>query len=308
MSSRQHFDIPFATRLLFVPMRLMLRFGMVERVGKLFRSANAKRNPEYFANYTPTVNDIIIATLARSGTHWMMQITLQIAHRGQADYTYIYDEIVWPEYFPNAVLQLDEPIPPSSTGLRVIKTHLEQRFVPLNDVARYITVVRDPKEFFVSTYHFAPQAMEVLGWKQVTPQKWFELFMADLLPFDSWSNHTASWWAHRDQSNVMVIPFNYLKADMTGYIDKISDFLGVELTADERANVIEKSSFAYMKEHNYKFSPIPANTKVVDIVRSGKTGSGKELLSSEQMRAIDDKCKRDLHQLGSDFPYDEVFG
>ena len=40
-------------------------------------------------------------------------------------------------------------------GLRVIKPHWEQHYVPYNPQAKYLVVVREPKEVFVSGYYFA---------------------------------------------------------------------------------------------------------------------------------------------------------
>lgn len=53
-----------------------------------------------------------------SGTNWMMQIALQIAHLGQADYDYGYDLVAWPEFLPGVSISLTETPPPSPTGLR----------------------------------------------------------------------------------------------------------------------------------------------------------------------------------------------
>jgi len=48
----------------------------------------------------------------------MMQIALQIAHLGQADYDYVYDLVAWPEFLPGVSISLTETPPPSPTGLR----------------------------------------------------------------------------------------------------------------------------------------------------------------------------------------------
>ena len=84
--------------------------------------------------------------------------------------------------------------------------------------------------------------------------------------------------------------------------------MGVNLTPEQQQQVIEKSSFAYMKAINHKFSPIIGNTGMMDVIRKGQTGSGGEIFTSAQLARVDDFCKRELQQLGSDFPYDERFG
>lgn len=92
----------------------------------------------------------------------------------------------------------------------------------------------------------------------------------------------------------------------------IAAFMGVALTTqDEFAWVCEKSSFAAMKSMKHKFtppalSPWAASTRWM--LRRGESGGSSELLSVRQQRVIDDHCRADLRRLGSDFPYDEVWG
>jgi hypothetical protein len=39
----------------------------------------------------------------------------------------------------------------------------------VNKAAKYLTVIRDPKEVLVSLYHFAPQAFAFMGFQTGTP-------------------------------------------------------------------------------------------------------------------------------------------
>ena len=134
-----------------------------------------------------------------------------------------------------------------------------------------------------------------------------EKFLENQIPGGWWAEHTAGWWALRDRPNVYIVPFNQLKADPDGEIDRISAFLGVELSPEQRQQVIEKSSFDYMKAINYKFSPIIGGRDMIDVVRAGKTGTGSELFTEEQMARVDAFCRSELARFGSDFPYDEMF-
>ena len=290
-------------------MRFLFRIGKGEWVYKLFGVVFSRgKAPNFFKGYTFNKNDIVVACLARSGTHWMMQIALQIAHLGQADYDYVYDIVPWTDFLlPDASIKLNEPVPPSATGYRVIKTHQLARDLCISDSAKYITVIRDPKEFLVSMYHFAPQAFAFMGIDPGTPEYWLEKFFKKQIPGGWWVEHTAGWWVLRDKPNVYVVPFNLLKADSKGQIDRISEFLGVKLTPEQREQVIEKSSFEYMKAINHKFSPIIGNTGMIDIVRRGKTNTGHELFTEEQLARVDAYCTTELKRLGSDFPYSEYF-
>lgn len=307
--SHQHVPIPLAMRPFAQLSRFLFRIGRGDWLYKLMGAvATRGGNANTFGKYTPTKNDIIIACHSRSGTHWMMQIALQIAHLGQADYDYIYDVVAWPDFLPGISIKLTDPPPPSPTGLRLIKSHSPAHMLAVNDAAKYITVIRDPKDVLVSMYHWAPQAFAFLGLQTGTPDSWVEKFLKKQIPGGWWAEHTASWWAVRDQPNVHLVTFNQLKADASGEIDRVRAFLGVELNPEQRQQVLEKSSFEYMKTINHKFSPIIGNTDMIDIVRKGKTNTGGELFTSAQLDKVDAYCKSELKRLGSDFPYDEHFG
>jgi hypothetical protein len=44
------------------------------------------------------------------------------------------------------------------------------------------------------------------------------------------------------------------------------------------------------------------------MVRRGEHGSADELLDDAQKRRVDDYWRAELQRLGSDFPYDELYG
>ena len=102
-----------------------------------------------------------------------------------------------------------------------------------------------------------------------------------------------------------------MQADLPQAVRTIAAFLAVELTADEFELVCEKSSFAYMKRLGDKFIPpalSPWSSPNRQMIRRGVSGGSAELLSPEQQRFIDTQCKAGLARLGSDFPFDEVWG
>ena len=90
----------------------------------------------------------------------------------------------------------------------------------------------------------------------------------------------------------------------------IAAFVGVELSASERAAVVERSSFAYMKkiEHKFEAPGAPWANAKGSMLRKGESGGSAELITAEQQRRIDDHCRAELARLGCDFPYDAAFG
>ncbi len=140
------------------------------------------------------------------------------------------------------------------TKLRALKTHWEAPYVPYNPDARYIVVIRDPKDVLVSGYHFADSILVGVS-EFVAPETWARLFIAGRSPFGSWPAHTASFWAWRGRENVLLLHFEDMKADLEGAVRRVAAFMEVPLSGAQLEEVVHKSSFGYMKAINHKFAP-----------------------------------------------------
>jgi Sulfotransferase domain len=303
-----------------VPLNWVLsKLGFTAALITLMRRLQPKnRWKKVFGGYRPTAHDVFVSTFAKSGTNWMMQIAHQIAFRGDGEYENIHDVVSWPDMDVRRKRKMsialdDTRIQQSSpTGLRIIKTHLSAHHVPFSKEARYLIVVRDPKEVFVSSYYFAKGPAGPL---MPSPELWFDLFVSGRFPLDfgnTWAEHTASYWALRNEPNVLVLTFREMKRDLAAAVGRVADVMGVSLTEAEMSRVIEKSSFSYMKGINDRFEPMKPGTlpwsKGFTMMRRGEAGASHEMLSQRQQRLIDERFRQELADLGSDFPYSELFG
>ncbi|KIG17635.1 Sulfotransferase [Enhygromyxa salina] len=264
-----------------------------------------------FRGYTPTQSDVFVTTFPKSGTNWGMQICQQIAHRGAAEFDHIHEVVCWPEAPMPEVVKFNDPGPASAspTGLRVIKTHLRAAIVPYAAEAKYFTIIRDPKEVVVSSYLFLLGLMGIQH--RVTPSQWVDWWCDPSFLGGAWAEHTKGFWAMRDRPNVVVRSFNQVKADLGGTIDAVAELMGVELSASERAAVAERGSFAYMKQHESQFAPPPVPLAKPDqapnMIRRGAAGGSDELIDAAQRARINAFSRARLREIGSDFPYDELF-
>jgi hypothetical protein len=267
-----------------------------------------KKNP--FGAYIPNEHDVVVATYAKSGTNWMMQIAHQLAFHGKGEFDHIHCVVPWPD----SPLQLGKyAIPVQDTSVwqaspeqkRVIKTHLSWELIPYSENARYIIVIRDPKDIFVSNYRFLQQMM---GPAMPRVETWFKMFLSPgFLVGGSWAVNTAGYWAQRNRENVLAVSFKSMKRDLDGTVRRVAQFMNVDLPDSVLQEVSAKSSFEYMKKVDEKFHVwkiIPWGTPMT-MIRKGLQGGSSELLTLDQQREMDGYFRTELKSLGSDFPYEE---
>lgn len=266
---------------------------------------------QFPAAYVPQPHDVFICSYFKSGTNWTMQIAVQIAFRGRAEFDHIHDLVPWPDMPPGSKYAIplddDAPVRAAPTGLKVIKTHLPLGAVPYSRVAHYICVVRDPKDVFVSGYHFSRAA--ALGPLMPRLPDWLDVYLSPETPLGSWAEHLASYWSVRHEPNVLFLTYESMRADLPGTVDRIAQCMGVTLTPEERAAVIERSGFEHMKKIGHKFDPpgAPWSNGSGAMIRRGQRGASGELLSAADQRRIDDYWRAELARIDCDFPYDREF-
>jgi Sulfotransferase domain len=289
--------------------KLLTLFGQWPRaMTRLMTKALGK-----FPTYAPTAADVFVCSYYKSGTNWALQICQQIAWRGQAQFTHIHDVVPWPDV-PQRFrygTSLDDPASASSpTGLRVIKTHLPSGKVPYSATARYLCVVRDPKDVFVSSYHFTRQT--IAGPLMPSVELWLDCFLSADAMFGPWAEHAAGYWEWRVRRNVLFLTYEDMKRDLEKTVQQIAEFMGVNLSPQELAAVIHKSSFRYMKSIEHCFEANVASQPLWvrsggAMIRRGEAGKSDDLLSESQRARVDSYCRADLQRLGSEFAYDRAF-
>src|SRR6185295_15761885 len=104
-----------------------------------------------------------------------------------------------------------------------------------------IIVIRDPKDVFVSSYHFFVKDGP-LSFTNMSAPAFLETFLSDnFFMGGSWAATTAGYWAQRDKPNVLICSFKEMRRDLGGSVKRIADFLGVNATPEMMSAVTERS-------------------------------------------------------------------
>jgi hypothetical protein len=258
-----------------------------------------------FQGYMPDAQDIICSAYFKAGTNWVMHICYQISQLGEGQFDHIQDVIAWPDAAEPRYWRAlaDHEAAHSSTGYRVIKSHLPATLVPLESPAKFIAVTRDPLDCAASGYHFF--AKLYFGAMTPPPDAWLDFFGSEDAICGPWYDFTASWWHERQRTNVLFLNFEAVKADPVAAIHQIAAFLGITLTPQQAQRIAAATSFEAMKEINAKFYPVRQtiwSTPGGTIIRKGAVGDGDALFSPNAVARFRTRMAEGLDKAGCDLP------
>ena len=243
-------------------------------------------------------DDIVIATYAKAGTTWVQQIVSQLLFNGE-------------EGLEVAAMSpwLDLRVPPKEVKLleveaqthrRFVKTHLPVNALVFSPTARYLYIARDGRDVVWSMYNHHATANDM--WyhalndtpgrvgppierpPESTRQYFLDWLEKDGHPFWPFWENVRSWWAIRHLTNVRMIHFADLKADMPGEIRGIAEFLGVPIDESNWDAIIEHCSFDYMKANATKSVPLGGafwEGGAQTFVHKGNNGRWRDILTPE---------------------------
>lgn len=241
--------------------------------------------------FKPHPTDIIISPFNKSGTTWLQQIVHGLRTRGDMAFDDISRVVPWLEMSTDLGLDIEA----EQRGFpRAFKSHLTWHKVPKG--GRYIVPIRDPKDVLVSAFHF------VEGWffekGAFSLEEWAEASYLNPAEEHGYWHHLLSWWPQRACENVFILTFEQMKADLPQTVQRVAEFIGIDMDQELFDLVVHQSSFEFMQAHKDRFddSLIRARTEIIgqlpsgsdsSKVRAGKVGGHKEKLTANLHQQLD---------------------
>ena len=238
-------------------------------------------------DYKPDPTDVFIVTPPKCGTTWMQQIVHGLRTRGSMDFDEISRVVPWINMAHDIGIDIYAP---QVAYPRAFKTHSNLSEVPKG--GKYIVIVRDPCDALVSDYHFMG---DMFFDKDSVSLEAFA--REDFIPSRGVHKHILAFWDRRKDSDVLPLCFENMKADLARTVERVAEFIGIQLDDELRQIVLQQSDIKFMQEHKEQFEDhlirkarsaamrLPLDGQL-NKVRNGQVGESKE--------AVPDEIKKEL--------------
>ena len=227
--------------------------------------------------YRPRADDIVIATYSKCGTTWMQRIVAMLVMQSAAPVP-VWDLSPWPDMRIFGPVEEVHAAAESMTHRRFFKSHLPFDALPVYEGVKFIHVARDGRDAAISLHnhlaHFNRTAGEMLDAVSLADPKfgdpypatpddpaeffhgWVEDGGCQGDPAVSFYHTERSFWAARDDPQVLLVHYADLKADREGEMRRVADFLGIEVAEDLWPSLVEAAGFDAMKRDAERLVPM----------------------------------------------------
>ncbi|XP_019852689.1 PREDICTED: sulfotransferase 1C2A-like [Amphimedon queenslandica] len=257
-------------------------------------------------------DDTFVTSYPKSGTIWTVSQVKLIKEKVQElsgsisgatvplSKMHLADSACWPEE-DGKELGMAIPYP------RTLGSHMPYHMVPGGEPhkspAKYIYVMRNPKDVSISFHHYFYVVIKRKN--EIKFDDYFEMFVNGNPLYGSWFDHVLQWWEHRDASNILIVRFEEMKKDLHKSIRTISQFMGHNLDESTINAIAEECTFDRMKANpllNLDTSRFGKKyNKDYTYMRKGVVGDWKNHLSPEQTAKFDAVYHKKIDGSGLDF-------
>jgi len=262
------------------------RATSLSEIEAIFENFRTPTGEAHGLAYQPDPTDVFVVTPAKCGTTWMQQIVHGLRTRGSMDFDEITGVVPWIEMAKDMGIDIYKP---QVANPRAFKTHKNLHDVPKG--GKYICVVRDPKDAMLSLYRFFEGWIFEKG--SISIEEFALNFYIGTDGRGYW-DHIQALWGRRNDPDVLPLCYENMKQDLSGTVEKVAEFMEIELDNELKDIVVTQSDFKFMNEHNHKFDDhIVRETRnaVCGIPMDGTTSKVKNGNVGESKHGVPDEVK-----------------
>ncbi|KAB2032970.1 hypothetical protein ES319_D05G415800v1 [Gossypium barbadense] len=259
--------------------------------------------------------DVILCSSLRTGTGWLKSLTFATITRTSYNdsttpllHTLPHDVVPFLE-FDHSQFSTNLHL-----GIPLLATHLPYSFLPksiIDSGCKIIYICRDPKDTFVSLYHFIAGHCKSKNAQPIQLDEAFELFYEGVSPFGPYWDHVLGYWKasleHPDK--LMFLKYEELVEDTVLYLKKIAEFMGYPFSSEEQQqgvpeNIVQLCSFDNLSglevNKTGKHCEGQGNLEMENNIffRKGKVGDWKNYLTTEMAQRFDQRTMQKLSGSG----------
>lgn len=258
---------------------------------------NAVMDNGRWAGFTSRPDDIFVCTPSKCGTSWMQIIVANL---------------LWPDgAFPGPIVNgicpwIEAKFVPADvmhhaleaqTHRRAMKSHSPADCIPWFPEAKYITVVRDGRDAFMSWCNHVSR-MKIIEQLNARAE---QDGVTKLRPFDGVDYHAyfrqwlldnnffeivASYWARRGEPNLLFVHYNDLKAHLEAQMRRVAEFLDIEIEAEQWPALVDRCTFEGMRKADRQIGSFEAFEGGIDgFLFKGSNGRWRDVLDAEDLKA-----------------------
>ncbi|URD96477.1 sulfotransferase domain containing protein [Musa troglodytarum] len=188
-------------------------------------------------------SDVLVASIPKSGTTWMKALVFSTIRRGSGvDYRHALETCNPHECIPFLELQIytNNRVPDLSKlpPPRLFSTHIPFHSLPASVVdsgCRVVYVGRNPKDHFISLWHFNNRFRTKANLEPWPLEKAFDNFCKGISFFGPFWDHVLGYWkAHLERpKKILFLKYEELLQDAVGQLKRLAEFLGCPFSEDE---------------------------------------------------------------------------
>ncbi|XP_050221329.1 cytosolic sulfotransferase 15-like [Mercurialis annua] len=273
------------------------------------------------ANFQAQEQDILLASMPKSGTTWLKSLIFSIVNRTRFSFSNTplltitpHELVPFLEFtlFANKDLHNDLSIIPSP---RLFATHIPYPALPEtiqhSSNCRIVYICRNPLDTVVSSWHFFSETMAQAKatTNQLSIDEFFDLSFKGFVGFGPFWDHVLGYWkaSLEKPEKVLFLKYEDLKEDIVSHLKRLAEFIGHPFSPDEeRQGMIEEiaklCSLSSLKElevnKNGKFMPSFQNKAYF---RKGEVGDWKNYLTPEKKKHFESVMIEKLGDSGLSF-------